>query len=110
MKKITKKQRIDQMNGRGFHHCGYVTGEYIKHFISELHTFKEKLTEDFADRVREKNDLHTIYKIRSNDFIDNEDCYYDFKGVSYQYNDFIIHVYDNKENDTYTAIFILLAK
>ena len=110
MKKITKKQRIDQMNERGFHHCGHISGEYIKHFISELHTFKEKLNEEFANMIYSTTDLTTISKIRSLDFIDSRNVVYGFKGSTYQYNDFLIHIYDYKEFDEYTVSFILLAK
>ena len=92
MNKITRKQRIELMQG-GFYRCGYVRITDVEKPIEWLPRILEQLTEEFANKVRANNTRLSIVKVRSKDFIDNEGCFYDLKGRTTRFGQFMIHVY-----------------
>ena len=110
MKKLTRQQRLNALLKNGFYRCGYVETENIEDYVCNSQWFKKELIEPFADAVRANNTKLSIAKIRSNDFVDSNDCYYDFRGKTFQYGQFLIHIYLAPYSKMGTASISLLAK
>ena len=109
MDKITRKQRIELMQN-GFYKCGYTHITNVKECDERLARLQEQLTEEFETAVRANNTRLTIDKVRSKDFIDNEGCFYDLKGQTFQHGQFLIHVYSYDNYQGGTASVSLLAE
>lgn len=109
MKKLTRQQRLDALKN-GFYRCGYVETDNIEEYILHSTRLTEQLTDTFADAVRANNPKLSIAKIRSNDFVDSDDCYYDFRGKTYQHGPFLIHIYPSPYNNSGTASVVLLGE
>lgn len=109
MKKLTRKERLKALEN-GFYRCGYVTREDIENYVLDSLHLQDQLTESLADMVRANNEKISIAKIRSNDFIDSEDCICDFRGSTYQYGEFIIHIYPFYQSTGGTASITLIAE
>ena len=106
MKKITRKQRLD-LSENGFYKCGYMKIENLEMLESALSRLEDELTEELERKVRETNTKLSIAKIRSKDFIDNEGCYYDYKGETYQHGEFLMHVYPYRDGRGQASITLI---
>ena len=109
MNKITRKQRLELLEN-GFYKCGYSHITNVEELTALFTRLEDQLTDTFADKVRATNTKLSIAKIRSKDFIDSEDCFYDFKGNTFQYGQFIVHVYSHAQSKSGTASVSLLAE
>ena len=109
MKKLTRKQRLDALKN-GFYRYGYLQAENIEDFVLHSTWITEQLTDSLADSVRANNLKLSIDKIRSNDFVDSDGCFYDFRGKTFQYGQFIIHIYPYPQSKDGIANISLLAK
>ena len=107
MKKITRKQRLDALKN-GFYRYGNFTTDNIDECVHSA-WLRDQLTETFAKTVRDHNTYLSIAEIRSKDFIDSEGCFYDFVGKTYQYEDFLVHVYPFKDREGGTVSVLLVA-
>ena len=106
MNKITRKQRLDLMQN-GFYRCGYMQIKNVEETTAWIPRLLEQLTEEFAGKVRATNTKLSIAKIRSKDFIDTEGCFYDFKGWTMQFGQFLIHVYPYQNGGGQAAVSLL---
>lgn len=109
MKKITRQERLDLLQN-GFYRCGYIRIENVEELTSDFSRLKDKMTDEFTDKVRAINTKLSIAKIRSKDFIDNEGCFYDFEGKTFKHGEFLVHVYPFATLDGGTASISLLAE
>ena len=109
MKKLTRQERVDSLLHNGFYRCGYINSDNIEKYVLHSSGLTDQLTEEFADSVRKGRKLIRIAEVRSKDFIDSDGVYYDYKGKTYQYGQFLIHIYLPREGKDGGASVLLLA-